>query len=102
MSAFNRLLCCFFLLHLAWVTRATCYYSSGKLAVFSNDGTYDIPCDPAAPVSACCGAGEICISNMECMYADRSSSWFGSCTDQTWMSPACPCPGGGNLTLAVL
>ncbi len=49
----------------------------------------DLPCDPRAKVSACCGPGWSCSSNLYCTDVDGWKG-VGSCTDMTWQSPACP------------
>lgn len=55
----------------------------------------NIPCDPNAEVSACCGTGgSQCIDNLHCINPSGGSV-PGTCTFQSWVSgtePACPCP----------
>lgn len=46
----------------------------------------DVPCDPNADVSACCGPNAFCLSNGLC-YIDGTVS-RGSCTDKNW-GPEC-------------
>jgi hypothetical protein len=64
----------------------SCYDSAGKLGP-------DVPCDPNANVSACCGSGSVCVTNLYCLdnYGDNVP---GTCTDSNWgvnPNPACPC-----------
>lgn len=68
---------------------------------YSTDGTArsnDIPCNPNAEVSACCGTGgSICVDNLHCI-SPAGAPVPGTCTDQSWASsggqaPGCPCPG---------
>ncbi|KAK4181260.1 hypothetical protein QBC36DRAFT_227644 [Triangularia setosa] len=76
------ILCC-----IDWSTAINkCYYPGGGEALD------DVPCDPDAEVSVCCGrstSGGGCLSNKLCMGTDGRMS-RGSCTDNTWMSPECP------------
>ncbi|KZF21500.1 hypothetical protein L228DRAFT_239473 [Xylona heveae TC161] len=63
---------------------ATCYYPSGDVA------HRDMPCDPSARQSSCCGPLDICLGNGLCY--DQSSDGLisrGSCTDQTWNDGSC-------------
>ena len=82
------------------LTIQSCYGSDGVTR--SND----IPCDPNAEVSACCGtAGSICIDNLHCISPDGAPV-PGTCTDKEWASSGgqtvgCPCPGR-NLDNQVL
>ena len=51
--------------------------------------TSDLPCDPAANVSACCGQGYKCATSMFCV--DKNGyDLLGTCTDPSWANPACP------------
>ena len=52
----------------------------------------DLPCDPSANVSACCGPGFICSTSFYCTCTDKhkDSDVLGTCTDKTWSDPACP------------
>lgn len=66
-----------------------CYYPDG-----SESG--DVPCDPTASVSACCGNQASCIVGHICnwggvTYVDNYTFRYaaGSCTDQNWESDAC-------------
>src|SRR5271156_1002944 len=63
---------------------------------YENNGlpSGDVPCDPNAVTSACCGVGGVCVSNLNCV-DPSGGSVPGTCTDQGWGSlpnPACPCP----------
>jgi len=49
----------------------------------------DLPCDPSANVSTCCGQGFKCTTSLYCEAKD-GFKLVGSCTDPTWMNPACP------------
>ena len=66
-----------------------CYKATGQL---SND----LPCNPFANVSACCGEGSVCISNLFCI-TPWSSEVPGTCTDPSFSDPACPCPSGMSI-----
>ena len=75
------------------ITATICYKYSGLIGDSGTDASGDIPCDPYAQVSACCGAGSICISNLYCYAAFfETPSVTGTCTDQSFSDPACPCP----------
>ena len=50
---------------------------------------HDLPCDPSANVSACCGPGYACGTSLYCENTN-GIKLVGSCTDPTWMNPACP------------
>ncbi|RDW56923.1 hypothetical protein BP5796_12990 [Coleophoma crateriformis] len=78
----------------------TCYDNTGKLA------SDNVPCNPNAAVSACCGIGSVCVSNLYC-YDQFGDNVPGTCTDETWSTgntPGCPCPpvyvGNGALNFA--
>lgn len=78
----------------AVVTAATCYrYANQIRYTGTDDAVGDVPCDPDAQVSACCGPGSICISNLHCYNANiEIRNVPGTCTDQSFTDPACPCP----------
>lgn len=78
-----------------------CYDCDGTVLV-------DYPCDPSAnvgtvvlspfkswltlftiKVSACCGIGGRCVTNLFCMSV-RGAQIVGSCTDKSWANDACP------------
>ncbi|KAL8899760.1 MAG: hypothetical protein Q9207_006031 [Kuettlingeria erythrocarpa] len=67
----------------------------GVKACYTPDGasTADFPCNPEAEVSACCGGGWICRTNLFCENASGIGV-VGSCTNRNWASndPACPFP----------
>jgi hypothetical protein len=66
---------------------SVCYQNTGKPAG-------DLPCDPNANVSACCGAGSVCVQNLYC-FDNFGDNVPGTCTDSNWGTnpdPACPCP----------
>ncbi|KAF2102496.1 hypothetical protein NA57DRAFT_52068 [Rhizodiscina lignyota] len=75
-----------------------CYGPNGTLG-------NNLPCFPDADVSFCCGTGWICTTNLLCVspFADLAGNFStlqrGTCTDQSWNSPACPsyCRGGSYL-----
>lgn len=61
-----------------------CYHLDGVLSD-------DLPCDPSANVSACCGQNYTCSTNLYC--TDYNGfRLVGSCTDKTWHDSACPLP----------
>lgn len=63
-----------------------CYYPNGDVAD-------DIPCDPSASISACCGKGWTCLVTGACEYTQELGNPAyarGSCTDYYWTSPDCP------------
>jgi hypothetical protein len=73
------------------LTRAACYFPSGKLAV------NNIPCRDDTPNAACCGQGYACLSNGICQATGEElqkpgATEFvrGSCTDKEWRSSSCP------------
>ncbi|KAF2500112.1 hypothetical protein BU16DRAFT_556595 [Lophium mytilinum] len=47
-----------------------------------------VPCDPSAPVSACCAVGEACTVSGLC-YSGLGSIYRGACTDRNW-GDSCP------------
>jgi hypothetical protein len=65
-----------------------CYYPNGDTM-----GT-DVPCDPDAPVTQCCGSRSACLTNGLCVLeaADDTGISYarGTCTDRSWSSPYCP------------
>ncbi|KAK2022422.1 hypothetical protein LX32DRAFT_710289 [Colletotrichum zoysiae] len=55
----------------------------------------DVPCDPTAEVSMCCGSVNACLSNGLCKLDDTTNTTGiayarGTCSDPTWQSPVCP------------
>jgi hypothetical protein len=54
----------------------TCYYPDGKSI------STDVPCNPDAPQSACCGSDEFCLADGLCYGGGLVTR--GSCTDQSW------------------
>ena len=79
---------------------------SGQLKqCFTQDGTPsdNFPCDPSAEVTACCGYGSVCNTNLYCTGANQDVPKFwlvGTCTDPTFRDPACPLPLSSLLSLA--
>ncbi|KAL1837792.1 hypothetical protein VTJ49DRAFT_3402 [Mycothermus thermophilus] len=66
-----------------------CYFPNGQ---FNPD---DVPCDPGAAVSMCCGSRDACLSSGLCLNEGtgptRGISFArGTCTDRTWNSSICP------------
>lgn len=68
-----------------------CYDPFGKLAVD------DLPCNPTAVESFCCGAGWSCLTNQLCRDVEggveggvEGSVARGTCTDKSWSSTECP------------
>ncbi|PWY67248.1 hypothetical protein BO94DRAFT_540463 [Aspergillus sclerotioniger CBS 115572] len=63
----------------------TCYFPNGNIA------TENVPCSSDGH-SACCGTGDICLSNNLCM--DTAEQPYvlsrGACTDPDWESENCP------------
>lgn len=61
---------------------------------FGADGTPasdNVPCDPTANVSSCCGPTWVCATNLYCRSRnDPAANFVGTCTDRTWKDPACP------------
>lgn len=75
------------------VAASTCYRYSNQIGDSGTDKSNDVPCDPDGAVSACCAAGSICISNLHCYNAKIIiPNVPGTCTDQSFRDPACPCP----------
>jgi hypothetical protein len=65
-----------------------CYFPSGSKSS-------DVPCDPDADVSMCCGSRDACLSSGLCLIPgtgpDEGIGFArGSCTDQSWDSAICP------------
>ena len=79
---------------IALITATTCYKYANQIGNTGTDeADADVPCDPDAHVSACCGAGSICISNLYCYDVDITTPNVpGTCTDQSFTDPACLCP----------
>ncbi|KAK1595567.1 uncharacterized protein LY79DRAFT_667946 [Colletotrichum navitas] len=55
----------------------------------------DVPCDPTAEVSMCCGSVNACLSNGLCKLEETTNNTGvayarGTCSDPTWQSPVCP------------
>ncbi|KAH7085260.1 hypothetical protein BKA63DRAFT_13757 [Paraphoma chrysanthemicola] len=54
----------------------------------------DVPCDPNAPVTQCCGTRDACLSNGLCILSASNNTGIsyarGTCTDRSWSSPLCP------------
>lgn len=61
---------------------STCWHPDGE-----NIADFDVPCDPFADVSPCCGSASYCMDNGLCY--DSGSISRGSCTDKTW-GDGCP------------
>ncbi|KAL6714057.1 hypothetical protein ACLMJK_008551 [Lecanora helva] len=68
--------------HLSAAQLLPCYDKNGKVVG-------DVPCDPAANVSACCGASYKCVTSLYCE-AGTGFQLMGTCTDPTWNDPECP------------
>jgi hypothetical protein len=69
-------------------TQPQCFYPDGA-------PSSDIPCDPDAEVSMCCGSTSLCLSSGLCRDQitgpdDGISYARGTCTDQDWASDVCP------------
>ena len=73
----------FFLARYCFCQLKQCYDPDGELST-------DLPCDPSASVSACCGQSWTCVTNLYC--SQGGSKYVGSCTDKAWRDPACPFP----------
>ena len=73
----------FSLVHVCIGQLPACYYADGTQAI------HDVPCDPDASTSACCGRRYICATNLYCLAQDGQPN-IGSCTDPTWESGDCP------------
>ena len=73
-----------FLARLCFCQLKKCYNIIGGLVL-------DLPCDPSANVSACCGQDYTCSTNFYC--TDKNGfQLVGTCTDKTWQDSACPLP----------
>ncbi|KAK3177998.1 hypothetical protein OEA41_000130 [Lepraria neglecta] len=70
----------------------TCYDPDG---IFNSDL---IPCDPGAPVSACCGSGYICDTVLDCIEASTGVEYIPGCTDPSFGDNACPWPMNATFT----
>jgi hypothetical protein len=83
MSRFHLLLILF--LPFFASTSRPCYLPNGTV------DNYAQSCFPQNPDSSCCdGSTFVCATNNMCAKFDGSLYIIGSCTDQTWNSPACP------------
>nr|POE79690.1 hypothetical protein CFP56_07755 [Quercus suber] len=60
---------------------SVCYFPDGVT-------TGCVPCNPEAPNSACCAAGESCIGSGLC-YSDNGGIYRGACTDKHWIASEC-------------
>ena len=72
-----------FLVRCCFCQLKQCYYTDGSPSA-------DLPCDPSANVSACCGQDWVCWTNLHCNVSVGLPGGVGSCTDQSWHDPACP------------
>lgn len=70
------------LLHVCLGQLPLCYFWNGE------EGD-EVPCDPDASVSACCGQGLICDTNLYCLMTN-GTRLVPTCTDVTWQSINCP------------
>ena len=75
---------------------AACYNPDGTNRNGQNNASNSayVPCDNIAPISMCCNIGpnndgDICVPGGLCYNPNVNLYWRESCTDQTWMSPAC-------------
>jgi hypothetical protein len=74
---------------------AGCYNPDGTDRNAQNNNSAYQPCNNTAAVSMCCNmvpntvGGDICIPGGLCYNPTVNLYWRESCTDQTWMSPAC-------------
>ncbi|KAK0371362.1 hypothetical protein CTAM01_15878 [Colletotrichum tamarilloi] len=74
----------------------TCARAAANLCFFPGGvQSLDVPCDPKAEVSMCCGSVNACLSNGLCKLEDTSNNTGiayarGTCSDPTWQSPICP------------
>ena len=74
-----------------------CWNSTGELRP-------DLPCDPSANTSACCGQGYICSKSFYCTIKLKNGGHLdgvASCTDKTWSDPACPLPLSQPMILSL-
>ncbi|KAL8999627.1 MAG: hypothetical protein Q9169_001587 [Polycauliona sp. 2 TL-2023] len=88
MSSLSRLsfLLVYLSLYLVHAQLKQCFYYGGDLS------DEDLPCDPEAETSTCCGQDWICGTNLFCESKD-GGRYQGSCTDRNWdinNNPACP------------
>jgi len=76
---------------------AYCFQPNGNITAS------DLPCDPNAAVSVCCGRnnGWVCLGNGMCWLPGLGALGRGTCTDRTWQSPDCPqyCTQSSSSTL---
>ncbi|KAL8869738.1 MAG: hypothetical protein Q9174_004044 [Haloplaca sp. 1 TL-2023] len=56
---------------------------------WNGDSAPDFPCNPEADVSACCGGGYKCGTNLFCE-DEYGAMLVGTCTDRSFTDPACP------------
>lgn len=84
------------LLQLLLLLGTVSYVQGANLCFFPNGRqAKDVPCDPTAAVSMCCGSVAACLSNGLCKDESTTNSTGvayarGTCTDPTWQSPFCP------------
>ncbi|KAL8371579.1 hypothetical protein RB595_001397 [Gaeumannomyces hyphopodioides] len=84
------------LLQLLLLLGAVSYVQAASLCFFPNGRqSKDVPCDPTAEVSMCCGSVAACLSNGLCKDESTTNSTGvayarGTCSDPTWQSPFCP------------
>ncbi|KAF6841010.1 hypothetical protein CMUS01_03730 [Colletotrichum musicola] len=78
------------------VSSASALRAAANLCFFPGGvQSLDVPCDPKAEVSMCCGSVNACLSNGLCKLEDTSNNTGiayarGTCSDPTWQSPICP------------
>ena len=82
--------------NLIFVTSLLTAHSLAQLLTcFDTDGLISsdlIPCNPDAPVSACCGSGYLCDTVLDCIDASTGVQYVPGCTDGTFADDACPWP----------
>ena len=83
----SLLLLCTLVSVLEAAASAVCYFPNGV-----DKAPDDMPCDPNAEFSACCGkqvdgSPAYCLANGLCLSDYKLSR--GSCTDSNWQSPDC-------------
>lgn len=73
-----------------------CYFPDGR----SSDANY-VPCLPNNEESFCCHKNDYCAQNGLCLSVGNGYHYRGGCTDQSWLSEACPraCFGNQNCSL---
>jgi hypothetical protein len=64
---------------------------AGNICYHPDGGTSDdVPCDPNAPITQCCGTRNDCLSNGLCIIQATNSTGNsyarGTCTDRSWES----------------